>query len=587
MSLLPPNVERKRIGILRLVVAGFTLLFVLHLLDLQVVNAAAINKVSLQKRQIPRTIEAVRGAIYDKDGKVLARSIYRYDVNVAPRNVGPISREVNGATLTLSVDQIADQLAAILEMDKEEILRRSAGTGLYANLKKKVDAAVYSQIKSLDIPWISFDPHLSRIYPAGAVAGNLLGFITSDGATKAGLESKMDPCLAGVDGKETYEQGVDGIRIPDSAIVAKEAKNGGSLKLTIDSNLEYFSQQVLETAVRNERADYGTAVVIEVKTGRLLVAAEAPTVDPNDPGAAIERDRQAKVFNFTYEPGSTMKTLTAATLLDLGLATPATRVVAPYRLKMDWGNAYIYDSHSHPTMKLTLAGVLRDSSNTGIVKLGSKASPSERFAYMKKFGLGTVSSLKMDGEATGLLGNPKTWDLQTDKNSMFGQGIATTPIQMAYAYQAIANGGVRLSPKLFEGCTAADGAVTNYPVGAPVRVVSEATARSTIDMLEKVVEEGGIGKTASVAGYRVGGKSGTAQIKQGNRYGNLYAISFIGMAPAEDPKYVVAVMLYKSRRTGSSIGATPVFKQIMQQVLRAYRVPPSTSKSKNIPTEWK
>lgn len=587
MSLLPPNQERKRVGILRLVVAGFVLLFVLHLFDLQVVNAGAINKVSLQNRQIPRIIEAVRGAIYDKDGKVLARSIYRYDVNVAPRNVGPITREVNGATITLSVDQIAEQLATILEMDKDEILRRSSGTGLYANLKKKVDASVYSQIDSLNIPWVYFDSHLSRIYPNGAVAGNLLGFITSDGATKAGLERKMNPCLAGVNGKETYEQGVDGIRIPDSAIVAKQAKNGGSLKLTIDTNLEYFSQQVLETAVRNERADYGTAVVVEVKTGRLLVAAEAPTVDPNNPGAVIERDRQAKVFNFTYEPGSTMKTITAATLLDLGLANPSSKVVAPYKLKMSWGNTWIYDSHDHPTMNLTLTGVLRDSSNTGIVQLGAKATRTQRYNYMKKFGLGSKTSLQMGGEASGILGEPKNWDLLTDKNSMFGQGIAVTPIQMAYAYQAIANGGVRLSPKLFEGCTAADGSVTNYPVGAPVRVVSEETARSTIDMLEKVVEEGGIGKTASVAGYRVGGKSGTAQIKEGNRYGNLYAISFIGMAPAEDPKYVVAVMLYKSRRTGSSIGATPVFKQIMQQVLRAYRVAPSTTKSKNIPTEWK
>lgn len=587
MGMLPPNEERKRFVFLRLVVAGMIVLFVLHLLDLQVVNAGNINKVSLENRQKSRTIEAVRGSIFDKDGKVLARSIYRYDVNVAPINVGPISREVNGSTITLSVDQIAGQLASILEMDKAEIIKRATGTGQYANLKKKVDASVYSQINSLNIPWIYFDSHMSRIYPNGAVAGNLLGFITSDGATKAGLESKMDSCLAGVDGKETYEQGVDGIRIPDSAIVSKQAKNGGDLRLTIDTNLEYFAQQVLETAVRNERADYGTAVVVEVKTGKLLVAAEAPTVDPNNPGAVIERDRQAKVFNFTYEPGSTMKTITAATLLDLGLANPESKVVAPYKLKMSWGNTWIYDSHKHPTMNLTLAGVLRDSSNTGIVQLGAKASRAQRYNYMKKFGLGSKTSLNIGGEASGILGDYKNWDLLTDKNSMFGQGVAATPIQMAYAYQAIANGGVRLSPTLFEGCKADDGTTTNYTVGAPVRVVSESTARSTIDMLEKVVEEGGIGKTAGVAGYRVAGKSGTAQIKEGKRYGGLYAISFIGMAPADDPKYVVAVMLYKSRRTGSSIGATPVFKQIMQQVLREYRVPPSTTKSKNIATEWK
>jgi cell division protein FtsI (penicillin-binding protein 3) len=205
---------------------------------------------------------------------------------------------------------------------------------------------------------------------------------------------------------------------------------------------------------------------------------------------------------------------------------------------------------------------------------------------MKKFGLGEPTSLGMTFESGGILGDTKNWDGQTDLTSMFGQGIAVTPIQMAYAYQAIANGGVRLSPKLFESCKKANGEVTEYPVGQPVRVVSESTARSTVDMLEKVVEQGHIGKTAAIAGYRVAGKSGTAQIKQGDTYGYLHAISFIGLAPADDPKYVVAVMLYKSRRTSSSIGATPIFKQIMQQTLRAYRVPPSTTKSREIPTEW-
>jgi cell division protein FtsI (penicillin-binding protein 3) len=586
MSLLPPQQERQRFGILRLIVAGFLLLFVLHLLDLQVVNAGSINKVSLQHRQKTRVIEAARGTIFDKDGGVLARSVFSYDVNVAPVNVGPITRDVNGSSVTLSVDQIAGQLADILQIDKNEVLRKLAGTGQYANLKKLVDASVYSQINSLNIPWIYFDSHLSRVYPNGAVAGNLIGFITSDGNTKAGIENKMNTCLAGVNGKETYEQGVDGIRIPDSAVVARQAKNGGNLKLTLDTNLQYFSQQVLETAVKNERADYGTAVVVEASTGKLLVAAEAPTVDPNNPGAAIERDRQAKVFNYSYEPGSTMKMITAATAIDVGAATPETKVFAPYKVKMPWG-LWIKDSHVHPTMKLTLAGILRDSSNTGIIQIGAKVSRKVRVDYMKKFGLGSPTSLHMEGESGGMLGDTKNWDLQTDKNSMFGQGIAVTPVQMAYAYQAIANGGVRLSPQLFEGCKASDGSVTNYPVGQPVRVVSQSTARSTIDMLEKVVEQGGIGKTAAIAGYRVAGKSGTAQIKEGNRYGNLYAISFIGMAPAESPKYVVAVMLYKSRRTTSSIGATPVFKQIMQQVLRAYRVAPSTTKSKNIATEWK
>ncbi len=585
MSMLPPDEENRRQLVLRRLTGVVVGAFVIALLNYQVISAGAINTESKGNRTVTRTVEALRGSILDKDGNILAKSVYRYDINADPSAVSPVSRQVDGKTVTISVDQLAGQLAEILGKDKDSLLRKFAGTGKYVNLSKNVDATIYSKIKALDIPWIWPDAHPSRLYPNGAVAGNILGFITSDGATLAGIERKMNSCLAGVDGQETYERGSDGIRIPDSAVVSQKARNGGTLELTIDTNLQYFAQQVLANAVNYERADYGTALVVEVKTGKLLVAAEAPTVDPNDPGASDEADRQSRIFNSTYEPGSTMKTLTAATAIDTGVATVGTKVEAPFKVHMRWGT-WIKDSEKHETLHLTLAGILRDSSNTGIMKIGELNTRAQRFEYMKRFGLGKKTSIDMAGESGGTLGNPKTWDDQTNYSSMFGQGIAVTPIQMAYAYQAIANKGVRLQPQLFEKCTAADGSVTNFPVGESVRVVSESAARDTVDMLEKVVEQGHIGRTAAVAGYRVGGKSGTAQTLDGNRYGNLYAISFIGMAPAEDPQYVVAVMLYKSRRTASSIGATPVFKQIMQQVLRTYRVAPSTTKSRNIPTEW-
>lgn len=585
MSMLPPDEENRRQLVLRRLTGLVVGAFIIALLNYQVISAGAINSESKGNRTVTRTVQALRGSILDKDGQILAKSVYRYDINADPSAVAEVSRQVDGKTVTISVDQLAGQLAEVLGKDKDTILRKLAGTGKYVNLSKNVDATIYSKIKALDIPWIWPDAHPSRLYPNGAVAGNLLGFITSDGATLAGIERKMNSCLAGVDGQETYERGSDGIRIPDSAVISQKARNGGTLQLTIDTNLQYFAQQVLANAVNYERADYGTALVVEVKTGKLLVAAEAPTVDPNDPGASDEADRQSRIFNSTYEPGSTMKTITAATAIDTGVATVGTKVEAPFKVHMPWGT-WIKDSEKHETLHLTLAGILRDSSNTGIMQIGKLNTRAERFDYMKRFGLGKKTTIDMAGESGGTLGNPKTWDDQTNLSSMFGQGIAVTPIQMAYAYQAIANKGVRLQPQLFESCTAADGSVTNFPVGEAVRVVSETTARDTVDMLEKVVEQGHIGRTAAVAGYRVGGKSGTAQTLDGNRYGNLYAISFIGMAPAEDPQYVVAVMLYKSRRTASSIGATPVFKQIMQQVLRTYRVAPSTTKSRDIPTEW-
>jgi cell division protein FtsI (penicillin-binding protein 3) len=174
--------------------------------------------------------------------------------------------------------------------------------------------------------------------------------------------------------------------------------------------------------------------------------------------------------------------------------------------------------------------------------------------------------------------------------STFGQGVSVTPLQSAMMYQAVANKGVRLQPQLIEGCIDSSGNLTKVTKDkAPVRVVTEASAKSTLDILEKVVEEGGIGKHAAVPGYRVGGKTGTAQIIDPNtgRYGNLHAISFIGLAPVDDPQFVVAVTAYKSRTVSNSLGATPIFKAIMSQVLRTYRVPPSTTKSANIKTEWK
>ena len=585
MSLLPPNEERRRFGLIRVSMVVLVTLFVGHLSYYQIIDAPNINKISSDKRSVTRVILASRGSILDRSGNVLARSVFTYDVNVVPAHVANIPQQVNGNSVTVTVDQVAQEMSIILGQTKDDILRKMAGTGLYANIAKDVDATVYSQLKALNVPWVYFDKKISRLYPNGAVAGNILGFITADGTTMAGTERKMNDCLAGVNGKETFDSGADGIRIPDSAVTTVMAKNGGNLKLTLDTNLQYFSQQVLENAVRYERADYGTAVVIEVKTGKLLVAAEAPTVDPNNPGAAKERDRQSKIFTTSYEPGSTMKSITAATAIDTGKATITSKVVAPYKLKTSFG-AWIKDSEKHPTMHLTLAGILRDSSNTGIIQIGAKVDRSVRVAYMKKFGLGQATSINFPGEASGILGDTKNWDLLTDKTSMFGQGIAVTPIQMAYVYQAIANGGLRLSPKLYESCTAADGTVTKFQQGPSSQVIKASTARDTIDMLEKVVEQGHVGKTAAIAGYRVAGKSGTAQIQEGGTYGYLHAISFIGMAPAEDPKYVVAVMLYKSRRTTSSLGATPWFKQIMQQVLRTYRIPPSTTKSRNIPTEW-
>jgi cell division protein FtsI (penicillin-binding protein 3) len=583
---MQPGDASKRIRLFTALIAIAALAFTWKLFEFQVVKADEINKISKEKRSVTRTIPAMRGSILDSNGNVLARTVSRYDVNAAPINVKPITRMVNGQETTVSVEQQVAEIAAALGLTVEDVAAKIVGKSNYANIKKNVDSEGYRALQELDIPWLYYDQKLARIYPDGAVAGNLIGFVGVDGTPLAGIERQYNSCLAGIDGQETFERGAkDGIRIPNSAQVTQKARNGSNVVLTINADLQYYTQQVLVNTVRNLRADWASAVVVEVKTGNILVAAEAPTVDPNKPGSSAAADRQSRIFQAVFEPGSTMKTVTVATVLDQGEATPESKIKAPFSIRMPWGSV-IQDSHMHPTEKLTLTGVLRDSSNTGMIQFGARVNTETRYNYLRKFGVGEKTDVKFEGESAGLIEKWQDWDKLTDKTSMFGQGIAVTPIQTAFFYQTIANGGVRLNPRLVAGCQDASGKVTAPAVKPGVRVVSQATADSTVDMLEKVVEQGGIGRTAAVSGYRLAGKSGTAQIKDGKGYGYRYAISFIGMAPAEDPEYVVAVTIYKPRTVSNSIGATPPFKRIFEQVLRMYRVPPSTTKSAKIATEW-
>ena len=560
--------------------------FVGRLIYVQVVDADRLNALSTQARETTRTIPAIRGNIIDSDGRILATTVVSWDVNVDPKIVGPVVLTIDGEKVAFTKDQMAEKLSGILKVPTEVLIEKMTGTSRYANLKKSVSAATFTKLKELNLPWLYFDQKQERHYPDGAVAGNLLGFVGSDGSALEGIERMMNSCLAGTDGKETYIEGADRIRIPSSVQTIQQVKHGSDVVLSINSDLQYSAQQEMAATVRRLKADWASAIVIEVATGRILAAAEAPTVDPNNPSGVESQNRSSRIFRAAFEPGSILKPVAAATAVDVGKATPLTQVIAPYSLRMPGGER-INDSHRHAPDKLTLTGVLVDSSNTGLVQLGGKVSSKTRYEYMQKFGMGSKSGVNFEGESSGLLADYKNWDKMTDKTVMFGQGVSLTPIQTAGIYQAIANKGVRLSPVLVEGCVDSSGTLTRTAVDAPVRVISEETAASTIDMLEKVVEFGSIGKTARIQGYRVGGKTGTAQIAEGKGYGRLYAVSFVGLAPVEDPKYIVAVTAFKSRTVSNSLGATPGFVSVMKQVLKTYAVPPSTTKSKKIAIRWK
>ena len=575
----------RRLGAFAVVLFLIVAALGVRLVDFQVVKAAEIQEKSLASRSMTQTLQALRGDILDSSGQVLAKTVFRYDVNAAPKNVGPVFQTIDGVRTERSVDEIALELSQLLGVDYGEIMIRLEGDSEYSNLAKTVNAETFNAIRDLDIPWIFFDQFEDRLYPMGAVAGNVLGFVGSDGTPLAGLERQYNTCLAGVDGQETFERSAEGVRIPTSNQTTQPTEDGGQLNLSIDANLQFFAQQVLADTVNELSATWASAIVVEVETGRILAAAEAPTVDPNDPAAVPAADRGSRIFQAAFEPGSIMKAVSASMVLDTGAADEYDTVPAPDRMNLDFDNEYIKDSFSHEDFTLSLAGVLRYSSNTGMTNFASQIPRETRYEYLKKFGFGSVSPLRFEGESSGILHPASQWDEMTNLVTTFGQGISVTSLQMAYAYQAIANGGVRLDPILVDSCLAADGSIAYAPNQGSTRVLSTASANLNLELMEKVVEFGGVGKTAAIPGYRVGGKTGTAEIKSGSGYGDEYAISFYGIAPAENPKFVVGVTIYRPEGVSNSSKATPPFKAIMQQALKHYRIPPSTTESRSIPSD--
>lgn len=575
----------RRLGAFAVVLFLIVAALGVRLVDFQVVKAAEIQEKSLASRSMTQTLQALRGDILDSSGQVLAKTVFRYDVNAAPKNVGPVFQTIDGVRTERSVDEIALELSQLLGVDYGEIMIRLEGDSEYSNLAKTVNAETFNAIRDLDIPWIFFDQFEDRLYPMGAVAGNVLGFVGSDGTPLAGLERQYNTCLAGVDGQETFERSAEGVRIPTSNQTTQPTEDGGQLNLSIDANLQFFAQQVLADTVNELSATWASAIVVEVETGRILAAAEAPTVDPNDPAAVPAADRGSRIFQAAFEPGSIMKAVSASMVLDTGAADEYDTVPAPDRMNLDFDNEYIKDSFSHEDFTLSLAGVLRYSSNTGMTNFASQIPRETRYEYLKKFGFGSVSPLRFEGESSGILHPASQWDEMTNLVTTFGQGISVTSLQMAYAYQAIANGGVRLDPILVDSCLAADGSIAYAPNQGSTRVLSTASANLNLELMEKVVEFGGVGKTAAIPGYRVAGKTGTAEINSGSGYGDEYAISFYGIAPAENPKFVVGVTIYRPEGVSNSSKATPLFKAIMQQALKHYRIPPSTTESRSIPSD--
>lgn len=581
MLKLRPLLVRRLIAIV-MVLTG-ALAFTVRLVDLQVVRAPEYNEQALDKRGVPVTIPSLRGDIVDRNGVVLATTDERYDVQLSPKNVQYWSTlEKNGEwvpigteTAFAAVAEITGQQPEDLQKIVDDALAEDAKSD-FAYVKRSVDLTALNALKKLDIPWLTFDVNHQRMYPNGAVGGSLVGFIGADGQAQAGIELSQNDCLTGVDGQETYEKGADGVRLPGSVVVTKTAQDGGSVQLTIDRDLQYEVQQSLNQQVDSSNAEWGMTTVQNIQTGELLAVAEDNSVDPNDVDASVAERREARSFTYPYEPGSTYKILTAASLLDQGAATINTPNLTPFRWNPEEGVTFA-DSTSHDEMPWTLSGIIVESSNVGISMLGSRLSEQTRYDYLQRFGMGQETSTGMPLESAGMLLNAGEWDRQTSYNTMFGQGLSSTIIQTASAYQTIGNNGVRIPPTLVKGCADANGKFTERKGEKPVKVISPEAATESRKMLEAMATEGWIAADAAVPGYRLGGKTGTAEQSNGDGgYRSDYIYSFAGMFPIDNPQYVVVSTIAYPKSPASTVVAVRAWHSAVEATIRTFHLPPSS-----------
>ena len=568
--------------------------FVVRLAYVQVYKGPALAAEAQAERMASSTTPAHRGDITDSNGVVLATSVDRYTVAADQQQVATFKPRANDVVDGVKLTEagpvgVAKLLAPLLGIPAPQLAATMTGTSRYKVLKRDVLPEVQRAIIDLNLAaYISTEQTSMRIYPAQTVAGNLVGLVTLDDKGNqvgaGGIESVYNDVLAGTPGSVVYERGRKGQQIPTGERKQVTAVPGDNVRLTIDRDVQRKTQDAIDAAVASTGADYGIVVVQSVKTAALLALADSGTPNPNDRGATGVGAASRAVANI-FEPGSTGKVVTMAAALETGVATPASQFTVPYYYRTPNGQTF-HDSHEHGTLKLTLAGILAQSSNTGTVQVGQRIPKQVEYDYLKKFGFGQHTGLGLPGESAGIVHPVDQWDGRTRYTVFFGQGVAVNAVQATSVFSTIANGGVRLTPNLVAGTSTPDGVFTPAAPSKQTQVISPQAAQTLLTMMESVVESGS-GVKAAVPGYRIAGKTGTAQAQDAKGGMNDVMASFIGVAPADAPQYTVSVFL-KNPKTSIYGGdvAAPVFSDVMAYVLEHEGVPPSSEDYVPLPLTW-
>ncbi|MDK7162462.1 MULTISPECIES: penicillin-binding protein 2 [Winkia] len=575
----------------------------LALIKIQVIDGPSLSSQAAKLRTVTYPIRAERGKILDARGTVLATSTQRYNVVANPYLLrtyvhkevvnsagkvitntraaeGPDAREKVMGTGPV---EAARQLAPILEQDRAELGGMLVADSGYQIIARNVEPAKWRKIKELKIEGITSETTTLRSYPAGNTASTVVGFVNQENVGAAGIEASREGVLGGKDGERTVEIAPTGQIIPDGAETTKEAQSGQSLKLSLDADLNQQAQTSLDNAVKKTGATWGTVVVMEVATGRVLALADSGALPPMDAREKSESTK-SRVVQSVYEPGSTGKLITFAAALDQGKITPLSTFRIPYEITMKNGEKFV-DSHEHGVQNLTASGVLAESSNVGTVQIGDLVSDKSRYQMMKKLGLGEPTGIEMPGETGGLVPTPQEWDGRQRYTTMFGQGIAVSPLQVTQLMATVANGGVRIPARIVDSWTDQNGVVHKTDTPKATRAMEPDTAATLMRMMESVTGSDGTAELAKVPGYRTAGKTGTTEILGGADSGGVVA-SFVGAAPAEKPAVAVSVVLNKPQTSVyGGVVAAPVFSEVTGAALRMLGVKPSTEAPKLYPIE--
>lgn len=588
-----PSTFGTRVRLGRLLLVAALAVSSLQLVWVQLVSGRDLALQAESQRRVVEVEVARRGSILDRNGRPLAFTMDARSLTFQPRIVRKAIDDARaktgaGPTSSARMREIADGISTVLGGDvrRDELLAKLEGDDDFVYLVRNVDPARAAALTS-EFPEIGAEHQGVREYPGGQLAANLVGATGWDGHGLLGLEQSLDSVLAGANGGRTYDQGSDGSLIPGSERDRHPATNGADVMLTIDADLQYFVQQQTQLAKDRSGASAASTVVLDARTGEVLAMANDGTFNPSarlDEEISRKRDLGNPAVSSPFEPGSVNKLVTAAAAIEDGKTDPHEVLQVPGTISM--AGVTVKDAWAHGLVPYTTTGIFGKSSNVGTLMLADRVGEDRYAEFLKLFGLGVRTDVGLPGESPGLVPEREQWSGGTFANLPIGQGLSMTLLQMTGLYQAIANDGLRIPPRIIRTVHEANGSVEEKARPEGVRVVRPDTARIVRDMFRAVVQsdtgnQQGTGPQAAVSGYQISGKTGTAQkVDPACRcYSNSkYWITFAGIAPADDPRFVIGIMLDEPQRGVHGQGgqsAAPLFHDIAGWLLAKENVPPS------------